>query len=175
MARFFTRVSRPGGTEMCWKMETSQFFPVLHSRLLSESHKWLLLISRTSHTCFFPLFRMVQAVFHLNEFVAFYGPKTSHFRHLILLEMAYFQNLQKNSWTKKFGTTRNRFLGHFCTRKTFDQICSRVRTHKVCENRSKRGRFSENVFSLALRVSGRHSNEKYVTRRTLLRSFECYK
>ena len=72
-------------------------------------------------------------------------------------------------------TTRNRFLGHFCTRKTFDQICSQVSTHKVCENRSKSGRFLENVFGLALRVSGRHSNEKYVTWRNFFRSFEWCK
>ena len=66
-----------------------------------------------------------------------YQPQTNHIRHFVLLEMAYFQNLKKSGRTEKFGTTRNRFRGHFFTRKAFDQIFSPVITY-CCRDRSKR-------------------------------------
>ena len=36
--------------------------------------------------------------------------------------MAYIPKLKQNGWTKKFWTTRDRFLGNFHTRKALDHI-----------------------------------------------------
>ena len=77
--------------------------------------------------------------------------------------MAYFQKLKQNGWTKKFATTRNLFLGHFYTRKAFDQILLSVMTHMACGNKRKRGRFSKTVFSRALQCPAKYFNKRMST------------
>ena len=98
----------------------------------------------------------------LNEPAAVHEPKTSHSRRFVLLQMPYYLKLKHNGWVGKIETTRNRFRGHLCTKKTFNQILYRSISPTLCGNVQKL-LISEKKIGLALRVRAQYSCEKFVT------------